>query len=162
MQYYGFHCCLQWLSYHEFVNSLFTASRWELSSSAKHTLILKLLCGWSCTWRGLTMFWLCPLPVWLAHSESQKEGQSRHFKVHDSIPGPQHEDAGAVQPRKNRMWPPVCSLWRVCPLVITETVAPHRISIAKLMRCLRGPLLPSPLIPLNWFVSGRPRSSSVR
>lgn len=47
---------------------------------------------------------LFPPSVWLAHQESQKEGQGGHFQVYDSVPGPQPEDAGAVQPCKYKYW----------------------------------------------------------
>ena len=46
---------------------------------------------------------LCPPPAWLAHQESQEEGQGGHFKVHDSIPGPQPKNVGSVQPCKQQV-----------------------------------------------------------
>lgn len=45
-----------------------------------------------------------PPPVWLAHQESQKEDQGGYFQVYDSVPGPQPEDAGAVQPCKYKYY----------------------------------------------------------
>lgn len=37
---------------------------------------------------------------WPAHPQGQEEGQGGHLQVHDSLPGPQPEDAGSVQSRK--------------------------------------------------------------
>lgn len=48
----------------------------------------------------LIKFPLCPSTVWIAQQENQEEGQGGYFQVHDSVPGSQPEDAGAVQPRK--------------------------------------------------------------
>lgn len=47
---------------------------------------------------------LCSPPAWFAYQESQEEGQGGHFKVHDSIPGPQPKDVGSVQPCKQQVW----------------------------------------------------------
>lgn len=46
---------------------------------------------------------LCPPAVWFAHQESQEEGEGGHFEVHDSVPGSQPEDDGAVQPCKQHV-----------------------------------------------------------
>lgn len=50
--------------------------------------------------RRFTEFPSLPPSVWPAHQESQKEDQGGYFQVYDSVPGPQPEDAGAVQPCK--------------------------------------------------------------
>lgn len=56
-----------------------------------------------CRWLTISR---CLPPVRLAHPESREEGQGGCFQVHDSVPGPQPEDAGAVQPCKQPLWVP--------------------------------------------------------